>query len=153
MSGAQPDSWKRSSPTVTSVLIRVVRKLGEGAWARFSRLFKPRSTALLQSRPYIRATRNEPMVALGSLIGAKALGKLQHPNVVQVIDYGTSSDGTPYLVMEFLRGESLAKRLKTQATSVGSSSIFTVPHIGFRGGCIPSLMQAVSSTEISSQTT
>jgi serine/threonine protein kinase len=40
---------------------------------------------------------------------AKALGKLQHPHIVQVTDYGIDSrdGGLPYLVMEYLRGETL----------------------------------------------
>jgi len=42
---------------------------------------------------------------------AEALGLSRHPNVVEVIDHGSLTDGTAYLVMELLRGESLAKRL------------------------------------------
>lgn len=56
---------------------------------------------------------NKLMVAQFLFNEAKTLGKLQHPNVVQVIDYGrTASAGVAYLVMEFLRGETLSKRLK-----------------------------------------
>ncbi len=43
---------------------------------------------------------------------AKALSRLQHPSIVQVSDFGHASDGTAYLVMEYLRGESLARRLQ-----------------------------------------
>jgi len=42
---------------------------------------------------------------------ARVTSLLQHPNVVQVIDHNTSSDGTEYLVMEYLDGESLAQRV------------------------------------------
>ncbi|MDO9015850.1 MAG: serine/threonine-protein kinase [Deltaproteobacteria bacterium] len=42
---------------------------------------------------------------------ARIAAKLRHPNVVRVEDYGVSSDGRPYLVMELLRGESLARLL------------------------------------------
>jgi serine/threonine protein kinase len=42
---------------------------------------------------------------------ARITSLLQHPNVVQVIDHNTTADGTSYLVMEFLSGESLAERL------------------------------------------
>ena len=42
---------------------------------------------------------------------AQVTSLLQHPNVVQVIDHNTAADGTPYLVMEYLSGESLAERL------------------------------------------
>ena len=42
---------------------------------------------------------------------ARITSLLQHPNVVQVIDHNTTADGTAYLVMEYLSGESLAGRL------------------------------------------
>jgi serine/threonine-protein kinase len=45
---------------------------------------------------------------------AEALGLSWHPNVVEVIDHGHLPDGTAYLVMELLHGESLATRLKTK---------------------------------------
>jgi serine/threonine protein kinase len=41
---------------------------------------------------------------------ARVVGKLQHPHVVQVYDFG-EVDGTFYMVMEWLEGESLAARL------------------------------------------
>ena len=43
---------------------------------------------------------------------ARITSMLQHPNVVQVIDHNTTADGTAYLVMEYLSGESLAGRLE-----------------------------------------
>jgi serine/threonine-protein kinase len=43
---------------------------------------------------------------------AEALGLAWHPNVVEVIDHGHLGDGTSYLVMERLRGETIATRLK-----------------------------------------
>jgi serine/threonine protein kinase len=42
---------------------------------------------------------------------ARIAAKLRHPNVVRVEDYGLSGDGRPYLVMELLHGESLARCL------------------------------------------
>jgi serine/threonine-protein kinase len=43
---------------------------------------------------------------------AEALGLAWHPNVVEVLDHGHLADGTAYLVMELLSGESLATRLR-----------------------------------------
>lgn len=43
---------------------------------------------------------------------SEALGLSWHPNVVEVIDHGHLPDGTSYLVMELLHGETLATRLK-----------------------------------------
>jgi serine/threonine-protein kinase len=51
---------------------------------------------------------------------AEALGLAWHPNVVEVIDHGHLADGTSYLVMERLRGETLATRLKGKVRLVGS---------------------------------
>jgi serine/threonine protein kinase len=43
---------------------------------------------------------------------AKVTSALQHPNIVQVIDFSTIDGGQPYLVMEFLDGPELAQLLK-----------------------------------------
>jgi len=40
-----------------------------------------------------------------------ALGKLHHPNIVDVINAGTTPDGVPYYVMELLSGETVRDRL------------------------------------------
>ena len=42
---------------------------------------------------------------------ARITSSLQHPNIVQIIDFNTADDGTEYLVMEYLEGETLAARL------------------------------------------
>ncbi|MCS6901774.1 MAG: serine/threonine-protein kinase [Myxococcales bacterium] len=42
---------------------------------------------------------------------AEAMGLAWHPNVVELFDQGSLPNGTTYLVMELLRGESLAARL------------------------------------------
>lgn len=46
---------------------------------------------------------------------AAALGLTWHPNVVEIYDEGHLPDGTSYLVMERLKGESLATRLRRVA--------------------------------------
>jgi serine/threonine protein kinase len=43
---------------------------------------------------------------------ARAAASLRSKHVVEVHDYGVMSDGRPYIVMEFLAGESLADRLE-----------------------------------------
>jgi serine/threonine-protein kinase len=47
---------------------------------------------------------------------AEALGLTWHPNVVEVFDHDHLPDGTAYLVMEQLEGESLATRLRTKGS-------------------------------------
>jgi serine/threonine-protein kinase len=43
---------------------------------------------------------------------ARAIASVQHPNVVRVSDYGELPDGRPFMVMEYLRGCDLARRLE-----------------------------------------
>src|SRR6202790_5134646 len=45
---------------------------------------------------------------------ARAISALNHPNICHLYDIG-SQDGTDYLVMEFLEGETLAERLRKGA--------------------------------------
>lgn len=42
---------------------------------------------------------------------AMVVGKLRHPNIVQVFDFDTTTDNHPYLVMEYIKGPSLQKYL------------------------------------------
>src|SRR4029453_3840920 len=46
---------------------------------------------------------------------AKAARALQHVNIVTVFEFGEQND-TPFIVMEFLRGFSLAERLRQNTT-------------------------------------
>jgi serine/threonine-protein kinase len=42
----------------------------------------------------------------------KVTAQLAHPHVVQLLDFGTTPSGQPYLVTEFLEGEDLERRLR-----------------------------------------
>jgi serine/threonine-protein kinase len=44
---------------------------------------------------------------------ALAVSRVDHRNVVQVLDFGVAEDATPYMVMEYLRGRSLSDILKS----------------------------------------
>jgi serine/threonine-protein kinase len=43
---------------------------------------------------------------------AEIAARLEHPNIVQVVDFNNLPSGQPFIVMELLKGESLAARLK-----------------------------------------
>ncbi len=43
---------------------------------------------------------------------AKVTGNLGHPNICEIYDMGRLEDGSPYVVMERLRGETLAQKIK-----------------------------------------
>jgi serine/threonine-protein kinase len=45
---------------------------------------------------------------------ARAATAIRHPGIVEIYDFGFASDGSAYIVMELLAGESLADRLRRQ---------------------------------------
>jgi hypothetical protein len=49
---------------------------------------------------------------------AQIVSQLAHPNIVHVEDFNVTPDGTPYLVLEYLQGESLAQRLLRGRTAL-----------------------------------
>jgi serine/threonine-protein kinase len=44
---------------------------------------------------------------------ARAAGKLHHPGIVTIFDVAHTEDGTPYIVMEYVRGTTLSELMKT----------------------------------------
>src|ERR1051326_7554244 len=87
---------------------RIVRKLGEGGMgvvyaAEDERLH--RAVAIKTIRDVSDSSVRERFMR-----EARAAASLSHPNVCQLFDIG-DTEGTPFLVMELLDGESLAERL------------------------------------------
>ena len=57
------------------------------------------------------ALAGQPQLIDRVRIEAEALGTLNHPNIVSVNNFGTTNDGRPFIVMEYLRGRDLAREL------------------------------------------
>ena len=94
---------------------RIVRLLGEGGMGT---VYEARQESL-DRRVALKAlhpeyARNQEAVAR-FFNEAKVLSKLEQPSIVQVSDFGHTPEGIVYLVMEYLRGESLARRLRNLA--------------------------------------
>ena len=49
----------------------------------------------------------DPQIAARFQLEALAAAKLDHPNSVAVLDFGEAPDGTPFMVMEYVRGRTL----------------------------------------------
>jgi tRNA A-37 threonylcarbamoyl transferase component Bud32 len=94
---------------------RLIRLVGEGAMGAVYEA----THARLAGRYAIKVLLLKPMLGSTALAQfareARITSLLQHPNIVQVIDHNTTADGTEYLVMEYLVGESLAQRLARDA--------------------------------------
>ncbi len=93
---------------------RIVRRMGSGATGVIYEAARI-SDGMPVAIKLLRAAAAHEAIASDRLRReAEALGLSWHPNVVEVIDEGHLPDGTSYLVMELLRGESLASRLRSK---------------------------------------
>jgi serine/threonine protein kinase len=75
--------------------------------ARHFELGKPFALKLVQPHKSHR-----PEYLARFRIEAQALGRLNHPNIVQVTDFGVDSRAGPYLVMEYTEGIALSEYIK-----------------------------------------
>jgi serine/threonine protein kinase len=110
--GAKPSDFVEDTPVIVDGRYFVERPLGEGGMgrvflARHLELNKRFAIKLLQ--PHRRLTRD----ALARFrVEAHALGRLSHPNIVQVTDFGVDPRAGPYLVMEHIDGISLREDIE-----------------------------------------
>ncbi|MDP9148424.1 MAG: serine/threonine protein kinase [Myxococcota bacterium] len=93
---------------------RILRRMGAGATGVIYEALRI-ADGMPVALKLLRAAAAHEAVASDRLRReAGALGLSWHPNVVEVIDHGHLPDGTAYLVMELLHGESLATRLRAK---------------------------------------
>jgi serine/threonine-protein kinase len=95
----------------------VIRKLGEGGMgsvygARHSLLDREAAIKVM------REHTEDPKAVQQFIQEARAVNAIGHPNIVDIFAFGTLPDGRPYFVMEWLRGESLATRLRHRGISI-----------------------------------
>ncbi|MDZ4833148.1 MAG: protein kinase [Candidatus Melainabacteria bacterium] len=55
---------------------------------------------------------------------ARAASKLNHPNVVKVMDFGVTTGGVPFMVMEFVQGNDLAGILQEAGTISVTAALY-----------------------------
>src|ERR1700736_365624 len=86
---------------------RLNHLLGTGGMAAVwsaTNVFTERQFAIKFMLPSLSRT---PEAARRFLMEAKASARINHPNIIEVIDVGQSEDGALFMVMELLTGVSL----------------------------------------------
>ncbi len=111
---------------------RIVRLLGQGGMgAVYEARQEPLDRRVALKTLHDEDARNEDAVQR-FFNEARVLSRLEHPSIVQVSDFGRAEDGTAYLVMEFLRGSSLARRLEDLQTRGERLSAVTALQLGWQ---------------------
>ncbi len=134
MRGATDPGFRPSHPgmadpqvgTVVSGRFRVDDLIGQGGMGK---VYRARHLAL--ERTVVLKMLKPQLLEDPTLVGrfereAKAASRLNHPNVIQVLDFGRlENDGTLYIVMEHVQGKDLRLVSRSGATSPTTSRCST----------------------------
>jgi serine/threonine protein kinase len=93
-------------------LYQIVRRLGGGGMGEVYEAVHEqlgRRAAIKVLHPHLAA---DAQVTARFLNEGRAASVVDHPSIVQIFELGRLESGAPYIVMEFLRGESLRSRLQ-----------------------------------------
>lgn len=81
---------------------------------------------------FARESHTEEVLVDRFLREARIAASVQHRNVIHIVDFGTTSDGQPFMVMELLEGETLAARLRRQKP-LPVADVVQIGHLTLRG--------------------
>src|SRR5918999_60283 len=97
--------------TLISERYRLEEKVGSGGMSSVYRAFDPTLERLVAIKMMHRDISHDPDQLERFRREARAVAQLNHPHVVTVIDAG-EDDGTPYIVFEYVEGETLKERIR-----------------------------------------
>lgn len=109
-----PDGLPFSTALLAGTPYRAVRRIGQGGMGE---VFEARHEAL-GKRVVVKLIRRElsgdPALVERFRIEARAMARLDHPNVAAVHDLGATASGRPYFVLEYLDGHPLSEELRAR---------------------------------------
>ena len=97
--------------TLISERYRLEEKIGSGGMSSVYRAFDPMLERWVAIKLMHRDISNDPDQLERFRREARAVAQLNHPHVVTVIDAG-EDDGAPYIVFEYVEGETLKERIR-----------------------------------------
>ena len=104
--------------TLLNDRFRLEEKIGSGGMSTVYRAWDPTLERWVAIKLMHRDISEEPDQLERFRREARAVARLSHPHVVTVIDFG-EDDGTPYIVLEYVEGETLKERIKRDGPAAG----------------------------------
>ena len=97
--------------TLLNERFRLEEKIGSGGMSTVYRAWDPTLERWVAIKLMHRDISEEPDQLERFRREARAVARLSHPHVVTVIDFG-EDEGTPYIVLEYVEGETLKERIR-----------------------------------------
>src|SRR5947209_3923638 len=116
-SSARSGGWEAAMISGQTIAgkYRINQLLGSGGMASVwsaTNIFTERQFAIKFMLPAVART---PEAARRFLMEAKVSARVDHPNIIEIIDVGQTEDGSLFLVMELLTGVSLETAMRRQS--------------------------------------
>ncbi len=92
----------------------IIDKIGEGGMGAVYRGKHPRIGREVAIKVLLKELAKSDNIVQRFFNEARAVAAIKHPGIVEVYDVGHAGDGSPYIIMEFLRGEALETRLRRE---------------------------------------
>ncbi|MEC8427353.1 MAG: protein kinase, partial [Pseudomonadota bacterium] len=85
-----------------------IEKIGEGGMATVYRGVQQSLKRSVAIKVLNAQLRQHDEVRRAFEVESLIIARLSHPNIVPVVDRGVSERGTPFFIMEFIKGQDLA---------------------------------------------
>src|SRR4051794_6006862 len=115
--------------TLISERYRLDEKIGSGGMSSVYRAFDPTLERWVAIKLMHRDISHDPDQLERFRREARAVARLNHPHIVTVIDAG-EDDGAPYIVFEYVEGETLKERIRRQGRLPVSEAVAYAIEIG-----------------------
>ena len=129
LSLASPRGATYASGTVIASKYRLRHPLGEGGMGTVW-LARNQSLDVDVALKLIRAGVSSALARARLLREARTAARLAHPSIVRVFDFGETDHGDPYIVMEVVRGDSLADILDRKGSLAAADAVKVLLPVG-----------------------
>ena len=113
---------------------RLDEQIGSGGMSTVYRAFDPMLERWVAIKLMHRSISSDPDQLERFRREARAVARLSHPHLVTVIDFGEDA-GAPYIVLEFIEGETLKERIRRMGRLSVAESIAYAIEIGRALSC------------------
>jgi serine/threonine-protein kinase len=105
---------------------RIVRTIGEGGMGKVYEAVHEAIERRVAIKVLHRELASNAELTARFFNEARAVNRIEHAGLVQISDYGQQPDGAAYIVMEYLKGEPLAKRIERSGGKLSAAEVISL---------------------------